>query len=138
MKPNMKAIREKSGKTQQEVADDLGVSVSTYRSWEQGKRDINGKKLMMLADYFEVTTDDIIGTKFSSVLADDADAPDESNINETSVDDDVEDMRLLLLFHKLNHNGKCLVIDYVDTLVRSGKYEKKTLQDNQISEYKVS
>ena len=57
MKYNLKQIRESARKKQSEVASDLGISLSTYRSWEQGKRNLNGKKLSMLADYFGVSTD---------------------------------------------------------------------------------
>lgn len=67
MKYNLKQIRELSGKTQSEVAGDLGLSLSTYRSWEQGKRNLNGKKISQLADYFGVSTDTIIGTEFAQL-----------------------------------------------------------------------
>ena len=68
MKYNLKQIRESARKKQSEVASDLGISLSTYRSWEQGKRNLNGKKLSMLADYFGVSTDTIIGTEFAQPL----------------------------------------------------------------------
>ena len=123
MKLNLKAIREKSGKTQQEVADDLGISVSTYRSWEQCKRDLNGKKLMRLADYFGVTTDDIIGTQFaSSYTVDDPDAF-------ATIDS---------LFYQLNDEGRAVLVEIADTLVRSGKYEKKSVPNYRVSRAQVS
>ena len=32
----LKKMRESTGLTQQQVADDLGLEVATYRTWEQG------------------------------------------------------------------------------------------------------
>lgn len=60
MKTNLKRIRESQGKLQEDVAKDLGISLSAYRSWEQGTRDLNGAKLCKLADYFDVSVDTII------------------------------------------------------------------------------
>lgn len=68
MKNNLKQIRKAANKKQAEVAKDLGISLSTYRSWEQGKRDLNAKKISLLADYFCVSTDTIIGTEFAQPI----------------------------------------------------------------------
>ena len=57
----LKEVREAAGLTQEEVAYALGVKIGTYRSWEQGRRSLNGQKLSMLADYFGVSADEIIG-----------------------------------------------------------------------------
>ena len=68
MKNNLKQIRKAANKKQDEVAKDLGISLSTYRSWEQGKRDLNAKKISLLVDYFCVSTDTIIGTEFAQPI----------------------------------------------------------------------
>ena len=67
MKNNLKQIREAQGLEQVEVANDLGLSLSTYRSWEQGARGLNGEKLIMFARYFKVSTDAILGSQFSEL-----------------------------------------------------------------------
>ena len=48
-----KAIRAKSGLTQERFAPLLGVKLSTYRNWEQGRRVPHGpaQVLLMVADY---------------------------------------------------------------------------------------
>ena len=48
-----KAIRTKSGLTQDRFAALLGVKLSTYRNWEQGRRVPHGpaQVLLMVADY---------------------------------------------------------------------------------------
>ena len=44
----LKKIRSKMGKTQNEMAGIIGVSVSGYRKWEQGHRGIKGVALKVL------------------------------------------------------------------------------------------
>jgi putative transcriptional regulator len=49
MTPNeLKQLRHKLGKTQQEMGDLIGVSVSGYRKWEQGQREVKGAALKTL------------------------------------------------------------------------------------------
>ena len=67
MKNNLKQIRESQGLEQADVARDLDISLSTYRSWEQGARGLNGEKLVMFAKYFKVTTDTILGSQYSEL-----------------------------------------------------------------------
>lgn len=67
MKNNLKQIRESQGLEQAKVASDLGISLSTYRSWEQGARGLNGEKLVMFARYFNVSTDTILGSQYSEL-----------------------------------------------------------------------
>lgn len=118
MQTKLKQVREAAGKTQQEVADDLNVKVGTYRNWEQGLRDLDGKKLIMLATYFGVTTDTILGTEYGQEIED--------------VVIDSQGTELLRLYNLLSNEGKAKLVDYADDLVRSGKYIKTEVQDNQI------
>lgn len=119
MATQLKRIREAAGKTQEEVSRDLNVPLGTYRNWEQGGRSLNGKKLIMLASYFHVSTDTILGTQFADP------------IEEERKDRLTED--LLILFEKLNDAGKRKLIENADDLVCSGKYEKKDMQNNSVS-----
>ena len=68
MSNNIKMLRESLGKTQDEVADDLGVKLSRYRSWEQGKRSPTGAMGIKLAKYFGVSTDTVFGSIFAVQL----------------------------------------------------------------------
>lgn len=48
----------KHGKfTQNDAADFFGVSLSTYKKWEQGQGMMNGEQLRNIAMKYEVTTD---------------------------------------------------------------------------------
>lgn len=58
---NLKSARKKSGKTQKEVADLLGVGQSTYKNYECGLREPNGDTIVALANLFGVTTDYLLG-----------------------------------------------------------------------------
>ena len=57
----LKAIRNKKKVTQKEAADALGISPNTYKNYEQGMREPNNEMLCKLADYFQVTTDYLLG-----------------------------------------------------------------------------
>lgn len=58
---NLKSARKKSGMTQQEVADAIGVVQSAYKNYEQGNREPKGEMLVKLADLYGVTTDYLLG-----------------------------------------------------------------------------
>lgn len=57
----LKEIRAASGKTQIQAAEDMGTPIDTYRGWEQLKSSPRANELMMLADYFSCTVDDLLG-----------------------------------------------------------------------------
>lgn len=57
----LRKLREKAGKTQKQVAEDLGYYTTTYARWEQ---DLNNMKLIdviNVAKYFNVSIDYIAG-----------------------------------------------------------------------------
>ena len=45
---NIKEIRERTGKSQKDFADMIGVSLGTLRNWEQGRRYPEGAALTLL------------------------------------------------------------------------------------------
>lgn len=58
---SFKECREKSGKTQKEVALDLGISVQAVSYWETGERMPSYEKLFQLADLYNVSLDVLLG-----------------------------------------------------------------------------
>lgn len=58
---NLKAMRNKTGMTQIEAAEAMGVSAVTYRFWESGRTVINFEQASQLADLFACTLDDLAG-----------------------------------------------------------------------------
>lgn len=49
---NLKVVRVENGFTQKQVADDLGIPVSTYANFEQGRNELNYDFLVVLRAYF--------------------------------------------------------------------------------------
>lgn len=60
MLTNLKSIRKKRGYSQEQAARDLGVSINTYRNWEQLKNSPKADMLRKIADYLSVPIDDLV------------------------------------------------------------------------------
>lgn len=59
----LKDLRTKKDLTQQQVADLLNINRVTYTQYELNRRDPDTATLGHLADFFEVTTDELLGRK---------------------------------------------------------------------------
>ena len=57
----LKALRRERKQTQRSMGELLGCTASNYQKIEYGQINIPISSLMILADYFEVTTDDLLG-----------------------------------------------------------------------------
>ena len=60
---NLTMYLEKSGKSQREVADIMGVSSSTFNDWTKGKKYPRIDKIEFLANYFGIKKSDLIEGK---------------------------------------------------------------------------
>ena len=58
---NLKDYRLKAKKTQKEVADFLGIERSTYAKYENGSSEPTFETLRRLAEYFETSSDELMG-----------------------------------------------------------------------------
>lgn len=58
---NIKLAREKSGKKQQECANEIGVTLRAWQGYEQGIREPKFEILIKIAELFNVTTDYLLG-----------------------------------------------------------------------------
>ena len=58
----IKQLRKQKGLTQKEMAEAVGVGVSTVAMWESGKRTPSFKLLNDLSDLFDTSIDYILGT----------------------------------------------------------------------------
>ena len=72
MLTNLKSIRKKRGYSPEQAAHDLGVSINTYRNWEQLKNSPKADTLRKIADYLSVPIDDLVLADSQSA------APDQS------------------------------------------------------------
>ena len=57
----LRELRKQKGVTQKEVADAIGCTATVYSRYERGEREPDISTLCSLADYFEVSTDTLIG-----------------------------------------------------------------------------
>lgn len=57
----LKELRKEKGVTQTQIADYLGLKLRAYQYYESGEHRPEYEKLMALADFFEVTTDYLLG-----------------------------------------------------------------------------
>lgn len=96
-----RSYAERHGKfTQEDAAAFFGVSLSTYKKWEQGQGMLNGEQLRAIAEKYETTVDYLlrrIEYAVVSIPADKNKANDESN--------------LLNLYRKMNDEGKSRLME---------------------------
>lgn len=57
----VKKMRKQKGVTQEQVSESIGISIKTYQAVEQGSRGIRIDTLWLLADYYEVSIDELTG-----------------------------------------------------------------------------
>ncbi len=57
----LKEIRKKLNYSQDEIAKKLGVHVTTYGNWELQKTEPDIQTLIKLADFFNITLDELVG-----------------------------------------------------------------------------
>ncbi len=58
---NLKLLRINKGALQKDISDNLGVSVRQYQRYESGAQEPNIEKLKIIADYFDVSIDYLVG-----------------------------------------------------------------------------
>ena len=63
MAKNLKYYVERSGKTQKELSEIVGVSTSTFSDWMKAKKYPRIDKIEILADYFGILKSDLIEEK---------------------------------------------------------------------------
>ena len=59
----LKELREAHQLSQTQIAIELGTKQSTYSNWENGIREPKIKKLIEIADYYNISLDSLVGRK---------------------------------------------------------------------------
>ena len=95
-----------SGKTLSDIAKDTGLTAASLSKWRDGKSDIGSVNLCILAEYFHVSTDFLLGLSKSQYRVDDL--PDDKKNLEYS-------------YYPSPFNGKSLIIDV--TNLRSSSFK---------------
>ena len=60
-KDNLKELRLEKGIGQVELSKEIGVSKGVISLWENGLREPNMYSLILLAKYFKITIDELVG-----------------------------------------------------------------------------
>lgn len=60
---NLINARKAHGKTQQDVADYLGITRQAYSNYEAGKREPDYETLLKIGEYFNCSTDYLLGNR---------------------------------------------------------------------------
>ena len=58
---NLKSLRTEKNVSQRELSEKLNVSVKSISHWETGYTEPSLSQLDMLADFFEISTDELLG-----------------------------------------------------------------------------
>lgn len=61
LKDQLKYLRETRKLTKKQAADGIGISERSYIAYEYGERDVSTEILSKLADFYNVTTDYLLG-----------------------------------------------------------------------------
>ena len=67
MKETLKDLRTQNKKTCVEVAQALGVACSSYYNYEQGTRRISLEQVLILAQLYDVSAEEVIQAQLNSV-----------------------------------------------------------------------
>ncbi|GAA6393674.1 hypothetical protein I4100191B2_11560 [Clostridiales bacterium] len=86
--------------SQKDFAAEIGVAASTAGNYVNGMREPDYETLRRIAQYFQVSTDYLLGRKY-----------------DISTDD--EQNELLLIFNSLNHNQRQLFLEQGKLLLKS-------------------
>lgn len=62
----LRKARESRGYTQQQVADHMGISKSTYCGYETGKRQPDVQKIKQISNFLGVSGDDLLETGYTT------------------------------------------------------------------------
>ncbi len=79
----LKELRKKSGKSQQFIADAIGIGQRSYAYYETNEREADYETLCKLADFFEVSIDYLLGRTPSEFSLTASHAPEYEKIIES-------------------------------------------------------
>lgn len=97
---NLTYYVDRSGKTQKELCEVVGVATSTFNDWMKGKKYPRIDKIEMLASYFGILKSDLIEDK------NEKSAPEHQMLNERQ-------QALLDLFNRVPEESQQMVLDMI-------------------------
>lgn len=104
----LKELRIQKKLNMRQVAHKLNIAYTTYFNYEKEKREPNSEMLILLADFFDVTVDYLIGR---------------SETQTAHLVTNAEQEQLLADYNKLNTHGKKKILDYLSDIITIEKYK---------------
>lgn len=111
----LKKIRLMTGKTQSEVAKAIGLTQFTYSNYETGKTQPDFETIINLANYFNTTTDNILGHNVPYLL-------DKSTLTE-------EQKQIIDVVTQMNYEECKIMLAYIEG-VKKGIQERNAKFSN--------
>ena len=104
---NLTMYLQKTGRSQREMADIIGVSSSTFNDWTKGRKYPRIDKIEFLANFFDIQKSDLIEDKTEN-------SPDELALTEG-------ERTLLNLFRQIPEDRQQLVLQMIRAALSSPK-----------------
>ena len=130
----LKVLRKASGKSREVVANDLGIKPRTLQAYETGERIPTVDTIVLIASYYEVTTDFLLGMVEKSDYISEKKKIFSENIARKLIDS----------FDARSDEAKLIILDFLEDFVKTAKKdeqetleisEKEKNQDNQALTY---
>ena len=111
----LKELRKSKKKTQQEMADFLGITRQGYAKYENGQAETDLETLKKLADYFSVSTDYLVGH-----TRDDIDL-----MTDEEVDEELKEaQKEMTVWYKNEPSNKRLKLRMIRQMIKSFEEDK--------------
>ena len=129
------SLRKKMGISQYELADRLGFSRGQLANYEQGKRQPDFDTLQKIADFFEVSTDYLLGRSENKKSDWDSKLPELTEKDEKDIakrmDKIKEDLKKAKDTDGLNFYGEPMSEEAIESLLEAIEYaERQTVRIN--------
>lgn len=113
----LRKARKAAGKTQQEVADHIGVNYSTYSCYETGRREPDALKIKKIAAFLGVSGDYLLET--------DAENDARKDKKDTILCESPDELVLIRAFRTLNPAGKSAALSAVEGLAGNPAFRQE-------------
>ncbi len=119
----LKVLRKASGKSREVVANDLRIKPRTLQAYETGERIPTVDTIVLIAKYYKVTTDFLLG------MAEKSDFSGKKKIFSENIA-----RKLIESFDARSDEAKIVILDFLEDFVKAAKQdEKEKLEKEQTS-----